>query len=150
MAHGNGKSFIMKKIINSDRTLKEVQGELSREFEKYKFLSVKTDTQKRSVISNALQFHWYKELETQGDMTANQYRRYCKYTFGCALRAADDEFFANTLRDIFNRYPYEDRLKMMDFIDVTSTFNGPTMSIYLNEIKLHFSSFVLTNSDDLK
>jgi len=143
------KVYSMKMVVNSERTLEEAQGKLAREFDKYKFLSVKTDTQKRSIISNALQFHWYKELETQGDMTANEYRRYCKYHFGCALRAASDDFFANTLRDVFNQYPYEDRLKMMDFIDVTSTFNRPTMSVYLNEIKLHFTSFVLTNSDDL-
>ena len=139
----------MKKIINSDRSLLEAQGELAREYEKYKFISVKTDCQKRSIISNSLQFHWYKELETQGDMTSSEYRRYCKYNFGCALRAAGDEFFAKTLREVFVRYPYEERLKMMDFIDVTSTFDRPTMSMYLSEIKTHFSSFVLTNSEDL-
>ncbi len=140
----------MKKIVNSERALLEAQGELAREFDKYKFISIKTETQKRSIISNSLQFHWYKELETQGDMTANEYRRYCKYHFGCSQRAAKDEYFADTLREIFNRYVYEDRLKMMDFIDVTSVFDRPTMYIYLNEIKTHFSSFVLTNSNDIK
>ncbi|MCK5609390.1 hypothetical protein KAR91_46385 [Candidatus Pacearchaeota archaeon] len=139
----------MKKIINSDRTLLEAQGELAREYEKYKFISVKTDCQKRSIISNALQFHWYKELETQGDMTANEYRRYCKYHFGLALRAAKDDFFAKWMKDTLKRYIHEERLAMMDYVDVTSTFDRPTMSIYLNEIKIHFQTFVLTNSEDL-
>lgn len=139
----------MQEIINSDRALLEVQGKLAREYEKYKFISVKTDHQKRSIISNSLQFHWYKELETQGDMTANEYRRYCKYHFGLGLRAAKDEYFADWIRKIFKLYVYEERLMQMDYVDVTSTFDRPTMSLYLNEIKLHFSSFVLTNSDDL-
>jgi len=141
----------MRQIINSDRSLAEVQGKIARDFEKYKFISVVVDHQKRSIISNSLQFHWYRELETQGDMTSIEYRRYCKYHFGCALRASDDEFFADTMREVFTNYPYETRLKMMDFIDVTSTFDRPTMSVYLNNIKNHYipSGYVLTNSDDL-
>ena len=141
----------MRQIINSDRLLAEFHGKLDRDYEKYKFLSVVVDHQKRSIVSNALQFHWYKELETQGDMTSTEYRRYCKYHFGCALRASDDEFFADTMREVFTNYPYETRLKMMDFIDVTSTFDRPTMSLYLSNIKNHYIplKFILTNSDDL-
>lgn len=141
----------MKKVINSERTLKEAQGELRREYEKHHFISVKTETQKRSIVSNALQFHWYSELQAQGDKTAQEYRNYCKYHFGCAIRASKDDFFANTMRDIFKKYVYEDRLKMMDFIDITSTFDRKQMTQYLNEIKNHFipQEFVLTNSEDL-
>ena len=139
-------------IVNSTRSVEEVCGLISRMFDKHKFLSVKIDFQKRSIISNALQFHWYKELSEQGDMTANEYRRHCKYYYGCSLRAANDEFFADTLREVFTRYTLENRLEMMDFIDVTSTFDRPTMTEYLNEINLVFSAqgFVLTNSKDLK
>jgi len=139
-------------IINSQRSLDEVCGLLKRTFDKYKFLSIKIDHQKRSIISNSLQFHWYAELSNQGDQTANEYRRYCKYHFGLALRAANDEFFQVKMRDILKRYPYEERLEMMDFIDVTSTFNREQMSLYLTEIKNHYTpqGFVLTNSEDLK
>lgn len=140
-------------IVNSIRSAEEICGLIPRMFEKYKFLSVKIDFQKRSIISNALQFHWYRELEQQGDMTAKEYRRHCKYYYGCALRAANDEFFADTMREVFTKYPVEDRLRMMDFIDVTSTFDRPTMSEYLNEIQVafvHEQGFVLTNSKDLE
>jgi hypothetical protein len=139
-------------IINSNRSLAETCGKLKRDFEKYKFLSIKVDHQKRSIISNSLQFHWYTELQQQGDNTAPQYRNYCKYHFGCPLRAAQDEYFAKTLRDIFMRYTYEERIDMMSFIDVTSTFDRPTMSEYLFAIKMHYGplGFVLTNAEDVK
>lgn len=138
-------------IVNSNRSLQEVCGIIKRNFEKYKFLSIKIDHQKRSVISNALQFHWYSELEQQGDQTSTEYRRYCKYHFGMALRAANDEFFTETMREILKKYTYEDRLKIMDFVEVTSTFDRPTMTSYLKEIKNHYTpqGFILTNSDDL-
>ncbi len=139
-------------IVNSARSANEICGLIRHNFEKYKFLSVKIDHQKRSIISNALQFHWYRELEQQGDQTSNEYRRYAKYHFGLALRAANDDFFADKMRDILKRYVYEERLEMMDFIDVTSTFDRPAMSQYLLEIKNHYTpqGFILTNSDDLK
>lgn len=138
-------------IVNSIRTADEMCKRIRYEFDKYKFLSVKIDHQKRSIISNGLQFHWYGELEQQGDQTTNEYRRYCKYHFGLALRAANDDFFAEKMGDILRRYSYEERLEMMDFIDVTSTFNRSTMTKYLHQIKLHYTplGFVLTSSEDL-
>ena len=143
---------MITEIINSTRSLAEICGKLKREFEKYKFLSIKIDHQKRSIISNSLQFHWYTELQTQGDDTAPQYRNYCKYHFGCPLRAAQDEYFATTMRQIFRRYTYDQRLDMMSLIDVTSTFNRATMSQYLFAIKMHYEplGFVLTNAKDIE
>jgi len=91
-------------------------------------------------------------LQTQGDDTAPQYRNYCKYHFGCPLRAAQDEFFAEKMREIFRRYPYNVRLDIMSFIDVTSTFDRPTMTRYLFAIKMHYEplGFVLTNAKDVQ
>lgn len=85
-------------------------------------------------------------------MCSIEYRNYCKYHFGCALRASQDEFFSSKLREIFLKYDYHDRLNMMIFIDVTSTFDRPTMTEYLFLIKNHFEplGFVLTNSEDVK
>ena len=139
-------------IINSERALNEQCGVLKRLFEKHKYLSIKIDHQKRSIISNSLQFHWYVELQTQGDQTASEYRNYCKYHFGLALRAANDDYFAEKMREIMRSNVYEDRLKIMEFIDVTSTFNRETMSKYLTEIKNHYEpkGYVLTSSEDLK
>lgn len=141
----------MNRIVNSIRALEEAKGELEREFNKHKFVQVKTTTQKRSIISNALQFHWYSELEQQGDMTAGEYRNECKYYIGCAIRAEKDDYFAEKMREIFRRYPIEDRIKMMEFIDITSTFDREQMTRYLNGMKMRYEpqKFVLTNSEDV-
>lgn len=129
----------MNKIINSSRSLAEIQGLLKREFEKNKYLTVKISSKKRSLNSNAFQFAVYKELEQQGDQTALEYRNFCKYHFGLQIRAATDPEFACIMRSPITKHCYEDRLKMMSFIDVTSTFNAYQMKSYLSQVIKHFT-----------
>ena len=139
-------------IVNSDRTLAEAVGKVKREFEKHKYISIKIDTRKRSSQSNSLQFHWYKELAQQSeDTTESHWRCYCKYHFGLAIRAEADQDFADDMYKPLKAVPYESRLKVMRYVDVTSKFNRDQMSRYLNEIKQHFEpeGFVLTNSEDI-
>jgi len=138
-------------IVNSIRSVDEICGKIKKEFEKYKYITVKIVHQKRSIISNSLQYHWYMELEQQGDQTAAQYRNYCKYHFGLALRAANDEDFAAVIGDVLRKYNYEDRIKLMSFIDVTSIFDRPTMKSYLIAVKDHYTpqGYILTSKDDL-
>ncbi len=139
-------------IINSERALQEHIGQVTRDFRKHKYIGVKITKQKRSIISNSLQFHWYKELEQQGDMTLSQYRNYCKWHFGCALKAANDSLFGKIFASLKQYYTYEQCLKIMGIVEVTSTFDPETMMSYLNEIKNHYveQGFVLTSSEDIK
>ena len=139
----------MKLIVNSVKTLIAAFREIKASYLLHKYIVINLTFGKRSMIQNGLQFHWYKELEEQGDMTAHEYRRYCKYEFGMSIRAESDEFFAESMRDLVRKYTYEDRLKIMEYIDVTSTFDRKQMSRYLTEIKHHFSDKRLTNSDDI-
>lgn len=134
-------------IINSKQSLVQAIGKLKLLWDDYKYISVKIIARKRSIDQNALQFHWYKEMEDQGDMKSSEYRNYCKYHFGMAIRAEEDEFFANTMRDLMRRHTYEDRIKMMSFIDVTSTFSSKQMTRYLDEVESHFNEkgFILTS-----
>ncbi len=89
---------------------------------------------------------WYKAYEMlgrQGDMTLVGYRRYCKYTFGLPILFADDQETADIWRTVFKSIPYEQRLIMMDKMDVTKLFNVDEGSKYIHEIIQAFSQYEL-------
>lgn len=139
----------MKKTINSTASLIEFIKLVKELFNKHKYLTVRIDYKKRSIDQNALQFALYSQLEKQGDMKVNEYRRYCKYHFGCAIRAAKDSSFAEIMRTVLTALPYEQRLESMDFIDVTSTFNVEEMTMFIEQVIEHYTNqgFILDKGE---
>lgn len=125
--------------VNSESQVINAYEQIKQMFDKFKFVRVKVEKESRTLAQNRWQFEAYKMLALQGDMTANEYRNYCKYHFGCAIRAVEDAEFGNLLRSMFERLTYEQRLASMAFIDVTSTFNVGQMTDYINEIINHFN-----------
>lgn len=85
---------------------------------------------------------WMGELEAQGDMTAEQYRAYCKLHFGVPiLREAHAEFQEQYDR-IVKPLPYESKLAlMMEPIDfpVTRLMTTAQEKQMLDEIYVHFT-----------
>lgn len=130
----------MIKLVNSNESLKEAQSFIGLQFAKYKYIVIKIMSDKRSFDQNALQFDIYRHLEKQGDQTSAEYRRYCKYHFGLLIRAASDEYFARIMRVNLKAHVYEDRLLMMDFIDVTSTFSVKQMRVFINNVINHYEN----------
>ena len=86
-------------------------------------------------------------LSKQGDMTVSEYRCYCKYHFGLAIRAAKEPEFAELLRPMLQALTYEDKIKSMMFVDVTSTFNVKQMTQYIEEMIIHFNDKMLPSKE---
>ena len=128
----------MIKIVNSKNALESCYIALCQQFKKHKYLRVKIERESRTLKQNAWTFQAYKMLEAQGDQTASEYRNYAKYHFGLAIRAAKEPEFAEILKPMLLNLCYEDRLKAMSFVDVTSTFDVEQMISYINEIINHF------------
>lgn len=124
----------MIKIVNSHNAAAEACTAVLEYFKKYKYIRVKIERESRTLNQNAWTFQAYKMLSAQGDMTQSQVRNYCKYTYGLSIKAADDPEFAEILRPMLKNLLYEDRLKSMAFIDVTSTFNVEQMNAFIDEI----------------
>ncbi|MCP4988677.1 MAG: hypothetical protein GY928_22290, partial [Colwellia sp.] len=103
----------MKYLINSQPSLEEITGRIKREFQKKKYIWVNITSGKRSLDSNALSFHWYREISEQGDMQPNDVRNYCKYHYGLPILAAAEPGLSGTLRKALQAIEYEDRLEMM-------------------------------------
>ena len=67
----------------------------------------------RTIEQNKLQRMWVREAEEQGDHTAEEYRGYCKLTFGCAILYHENEEFADAFDAVIRPLSYENKLKAM-------------------------------------
>ena len=130
-------------IINSKQSLSDAIIELKNDFEQHKWLQVKVSKGSRTLRMNAWWNKAYDMLGRQGDMTLVEYRRHCKYTFGLPILFADDQETADIWRTVFKSVDYEQRLIMMDKMDVTKLFNVDEGSKYIHEIINAFSHFEL-------
>ena len=108
----------------------------------------------RSTEQNRLQRLWMKEAEEQGDMTAEEYRGYCKLHFGVSIMKSQSDLFAEKYDRIIKPLCYEQKLELMmlplDF-PVTRLMNSASKKRYLDAVYLHFTDmgFRLTDPKDL-
>ena len=90
----------------------------------------------RSAEQNKLQRKWMGELESQGDMTAEEYRGYCKLHFGVAI-AKENEEFAEKYDRLLKPFTYAEKLELMMVpvdMPVTRIFNTEQNHRYLNQM----------------
>ena len=115
-------------------------------------ITIQENKKNRSIESNKLQRKWMAELQEQGDMTAEEYRGYCKLHFGVAIAKENDDF-AEKYDRLLKPRTYEEKLEfMMVPIDlpVTRIFNTNQMYRYLNKIYGNFTAerYKLTLPED--
>jgi hypothetical protein len=82
-------------------------------------------------------------ISIQTGETPQEVRRYCKYTFGLVILVENHPDIAKRFRTMFKSLTYEDRLKAMDYIDVTSKFNVTQGSRYIESIINHYQDYEL-------
>lgn len=114
--------------------------------------------EKRSNDQNRLQRLWINEAEQQGDMTAEEYRAYCKLHFGVPMLRNENDTFAelydSKIRDRVPAYTYEQKLEFMAIpwdMHVTRLMTVKQHDKYLNMMHDHFTSLgmILTIPNDI-
>ena len=114
--------------------------------------------EKRSNDQNRLQRLWVNEAEQQGDMTAEEYRAYCKLHFGVPMLRNENDTFAelydSKIRDRVPPYSYEQKLEFMAIpwdMHVTRLMTIKQHDKYLNVMHNHFTSLgmILTIPNDI-
>ena len=111
--------------------------------------------EKRSNDQNRLQRLWVNEAAEHGDMTAEEYRAYCKLHFGVPiLRNECDDYRVSYDTLVKDCYSYDQKLIFMalpfDF-PVTRLMTIKQKKRYLDAMYLHFTSlgFPLTIPQDI-
>src|SRR5690554_260743 len=106
----------------------------------------------RSIAQNRLQRMWMLELAEQGDMSAEDYRAYCKAYFGVRILRAENEAFREQYDRIVRPLEYEQKLEIMkEPIDlpVTRLMTSRQKKRYLDDIYTFWTGkgFKLTDPD---
>ena len=91
---------------------------------------------KRSLDQNSISHEWYFQLSKRYPQDDSQgWKRYCKLHFGVPILRADDEEYRVFYDKFIKQYSYEDKLKAMDFLPVTSLMKTIQFSKYLERMK---------------
>ena len=105
-------------------------------------LTLKPIEKPRSLTQNALSHVWYAEIaKTESEFTAGEVKRNCKLQFGVPI-LREDSAYSEMIGKILDPLEYEDRVKAMDYLSVSSLMKKPQMSRYLEAIQAHYSSRV--------
>ena len=119
------------------------------------FKKTQTPGEIRSIEQNRLQFQWFRDLEKQGDMTAQEYRAYCKGMFGIPILVAEDEEFRDVYDRIIRPLSFEEKLELLGppiDLPVTSRMSVDQMTRYLKAMSDHWlkEGFMLAKLEHLK
>ena len=148
----------IKRWIKSEDDLKALKLLISNMQGPFTLTIEKGIREKRSTDQNRLQRLWVNEAEQQGDMTAEEYRAYCKLHFGVPLLRNENDTFADLydskIRDRVPPYSYEQKLEFMAVpwdMHVTRLMTIKQHDKYLNMMHDHFTSLgmILTIPNDI-
>lgn len=128
-------------VINSEASLRKHQREIEQAFREHKFLRVSVKPGiGRSLDQNALSHAWYNEIAIQIADTPENVKCECKLRFGVPiLRAEDPDFREMYDNSILRNLTYEQKLKAMRFIPVTSNMTKAQLSRYLEHIQQSYA-----------
>lgn len=93
----------------------------------------------RSLDQNAYSHAIYGQVAAQlEDQTAREVKAECKLIFGVPILMEDEKFRAKW-QSAALKLTHEERLGLMDFMDVTSLMNVRQFTQYLDEIVRHYT-----------
>lgn len=131
-----------QRVINSNRSLNEVIQEITAEYNQHRFVRVWSEAgTNRSTDQNALSHAWYNQISMDlAEQTPEEVKCECKLRFGVPILRAEDPDFAEMYDASIKRHlTYEQKLKAMRFLPVTSLMTKDQISRYLQVIQYQFA-----------
>jgi hypothetical protein len=127
-------------VINSDNSLQSVIGELREMYRQHRYVKVSAKAGKaRSLDQNAISHAWYEQLARElREDDALGWKCYCKLHHGVPILRAEDEEFREAYDATIKGMTYEQKLKVMRMLPVTSLMTKPQLSKYLEAMQADF------------
>ncbi|SEO76720.1 hypothetical protein SAMN02800692_2015 [Luteibacter sp. UNC138MFCol5.1] len=129
-------------VVNSVERLQSILGDIREAWGKHHYLRVTIKTGKdRTLDQNAISHAWYEQIARElREDTAEGVKAECKLRFGVPiLRAGDEEFREMYDASIRGHLSYEQKLKAMRFIPVTSLMTTSQLSQYLEDVQREYA-----------
>lgn len=129
-------------IINSDTALQSCIGDLREQFRRHKWIKVNaTIGRKRSLNQNDIAAVWYQQLERElPEDDALGWKAYSKLHHGVPILRAEDADFRSMYDDALKGLTYEQKLKVMRVLPVTSLMTKLQISKYLEAMQADFGN----------
>lgn len=128
--------------VNSRDSLQRTLKDIAAQWDEHKYLRISIRTGKdRSLDQNAISHAWYEQISRElGEDSPEGVKCECKLRFGVPiLRAADADFREMYDAAIKGHLSYEQKLKAMRFIPVTSLMTIKQSSQYLEDVQRHYA-----------
>lgn len=128
-------------VINSAESLQRAIGDLRDLWNQHKFLRVNIKAGKdRSLPQNAITHVWYGQIarELRDDDTLG-WKCYCKLHHGVPILRAENEEFRETYDGAIKGLSYEQKLKIMRILPVTSLMTKEQLSKYAEQVQVDFA-----------
>ncbi len=130
----------MKIVINSDSSYTRAINDLYDLYQEQKYLKVSVTVGKdRSLEQNAISHTWYSEVSDKlKEHTPGEVKSLCKLHRGLPILRGEDEHFNEVCCKVIDPLPYEDKLKAMEILPVTSLMTIKQMSKYLEAVQANY------------
>lgn len=127
-------------IANSRESLSNALGEIRGAWDLSKYLKISfTSGKARSISQNAISHAWYEQLARElREDDAIGHKCYCKLHHGVPILRAEDGEFREAYDATIKGMSYEQKLKAMRILPVTSLMTKPQLSKYLEAIQSDF------------
>jgi len=128
-------------VVNSLESLQRTFGILRDDFAKYKFLRLSWKRGlDRSLPQNAITHVWYEQLARElPEDDALGWKCYCKLHHGVPIMRAEDDEFRETYDSAIKGLSYEQKLKVMRLLPVTSLMTKEQLSKYAEAVQMDFA-----------
>lgn len=130
-------------VVNSAERLQSILGDIREAWGKHHYLRVTIKTGKdRTLDQNAISHAWYEQVARElREDNAEGVKAECKLRFGVPiLRAYDEDFREMYDTSIRGHLSYEQKIKAMRFLPVTSLMTTAQLSQYLEDVQRHYDS----------
>lgn len=126
--------------INSDSALSRFIGDMRELYSANKYVKVSARTGKaRSNDQNAIGHAWYEQIANElREDDAMGWKCYCKLHHGIPILRFEDEEFRELYDSTVKGMSYEQKLKIMRILPVTSLMTKKQKSSYLEQLQADF------------
>lgn len=126
--------------VNSDEGLQNAFGILRELYKKYRYVRASFKTGKdRSLPQNNFTHAWYQQMARElREDDALGWKCYCKLHHGIPILRAEDDFFREAYDSTIKGMSYEQKLRVMRLLQVTSLMTKEQLTKYAKAVQEDF------------
>jgi hypothetical protein len=139
---GGAGRVVTTYTVNSEVALQNCFGDIREQWRRDRYLKVTVKAGKdRSSPQNAISHAWYEQVARElREDDALGVKCFAKLHFGVPILRAEDEEFRAAYDAAIKGLTYEQKVKVMSILPVTSLMTRAQLSRYLEDMQAHYAT----------